>query len=109
MSLSRPNQPSYSAAELGARIRSQLSKLAEQGLGATGPSNQAQVGLELGPDHPLLHITHWHYRQTLHEPWRLDLRASGGNIPDLSTLLMQRASFWQRDGVLGFHALSGLI
>ncbi|MDC8786379.1 hypothetical protein, partial [Roseateles koreensis] len=69
-----PPPTRYSAAELAVRIKETLQA------GGTGMAGAAQVGLELGPDHPLLHITHWHYRQTLHEPWRLDLRASGGNI-----------------------------
>ena len=94
------NLPRFSAAELMARITTALGH---------GLSASAQVGLELGPEQPLLRITRWHYKQRLHEPWRLELEASGGFIADPTALLWQGASFWQRDGLTGFHALNGRV
>ncbi|MEF7614211.1 contractile injection system protein, VgrG/Pvc8 family [Aquincola sp. MAHUQ-54] len=92
--------PRWSAAELLAAVRERL---------ATGAADAATVGLALGgPGAGAAgHVTHWHYRQRLHEPWQLTLTLQCP-APLPADLLGQAAVFWQRCGA-GFAGLHGRI
>ena len=99
MSTSRLAPPSHTARRLLDRITGTLA--------ANGLSSAAQVGLELGPETPALHITRWHYTHRLHDLWHLQIEASSPQpLPDAARLLWQTAVFWQRDGGTGFHQLT---
>jgi hypothetical protein len=91
----RPPEPKYTARALRSRISASLESLTSDGLSAA-----AQVGLDLGPEQPALHITRWH----------LVVEGSCSTpLVDAASLLWQSAVFWQRDGGRGFHNLSGRV